>query len=109
MADWAKYIQCVLAAVRGEEGLLSASAVRQLTEPPFDGDYALGWGLAERPWGGGKVLVHAGSNRMNYCVVWVAPRRNFAVLAAANRGGDGAAEGLDKVCGMMIQRFLAAP
>ncbi len=109
MADWAKYIQCVLAACRGEEGLLAASAVQQLTEPPFGGDYAVGWGIVERAWGGGNVLVHSGSNGMNYCVVWVAPQKNFAVLVATNRGGDGAAEGLDKVCAMMIKRFLAAP
>jgi CubicO group peptidase (beta-lactamase class C family) len=106
VADWAKYIQCILAATRGEEGLLSPASVRQLNEPPFGGDYALGWGLHDRPWGGGKVLSHTGSNGMNYAVVWVAPRKNFAVLVATNRGGDGAPQGLDKVCGLMIRRFL---
>ncbi len=107
MADWTKYIQCVLAATRGEQGLLPSSCVQQLKERPFGGKYALGWGVHERPWGGGEVLSHAGSNGGNYCVVWVAPLKNFAVLAATNRGGDGAPEGLDKVCGMMIQKFLA--
>lgn len=106
MADWTKYIQCILAATRGEEGLLQPASVRQLKEPPFGGGYALGWGIHERPWGGGKVLSHAGSNGMNYCVVWVAPLKNFAVLAATNRGGEGVAVGLDKVCGTMIQKFL---
>jgi CubicO group peptidase (beta-lactamase class C family) len=103
--DWAKYIQCILAATRGERGLLSPDHVRQLKEPPFNGGYALGWGLCERDWGG-KVLQHAGSNGMNYCVVWVAPQRNFAVLAATNRGGDGAAEGLDRLCAAMIKKLL---
>jgi CubicO group peptidase (beta-lactamase class C family) len=107
MADWAKYIQSILVAARGADGLLPPSCVRQLQEPPFGGNYALGWGLHERSWGGGTVLSHAGSNGMNYCVVWVAPRKNFAILAATNRGGDGAPEGLDKLCGMMIMRFLA--
>ncbi|MEN6575263.1 MAG: serine hydrolase domain-containing protein [Phycisphaerales bacterium] len=107
LADWAKYIRCVLAATRGEASLLSASCVEQLKQPPFGGDYALGWGLYDRDWGGGKVLSHGGSNTMNYCIAWVAPRKNFAVLVATNCAGDGAAEGLDKLCGMMIQRFLA--
>jgi CubicO group peptidase (beta-lactamase class C family) len=106
IADWAKYIQCVLKAVRGEDGLLSPEQVRQLKEPPFGGDYALGWGLHERPWAGGPVLQHAGSNGMNYCVVWVAPWKDFAVLAATNRGGAGASEGLDRVCAEMIRKFL---
>jgi len=107
ISDWAKYIQCVLAATRSEEGLLSPDQVRQRKEPPFGGEYALGWGLCDRDWGGGKVLQHAGSNGMNYCVAWVAPLKNFAVLAATNRGGDGAPEGLDRVCAAMIKKFLA--
>ena len=104
--DWAKYIQCVLAAARGEQGLLSPDQVRQLKEPPFGGTYALGWGLTDRDWGGGRVLQHAGSNGMNFCVAWVAPLKNFAVLVATNRGGDGATEGLDQVCSAMIKKFL---
>jgi len=106
MADWAKYIQCVLAAARDENDLLPAAAILQLKTPPFHGDYALGWCLQDREWGGGRVLTHAGTNTMHYAIVWVAPQKNFAVLVAANRGGDGAAEGLDKLCSSMIQKFL---
>jgi CubicO group peptidase (beta-lactamase class C family) len=106
ITDWAKYIQCFLKAVRREQGLLPPNQVRQLEEPPFGGDYALGWAIRDRTWGGGRVLTHAGSNGMNYCVVWVGPAKNFAVLAATNRGGDGAAEGLDDVCAAMIRKFL---
>lgn len=106
MADWAKYIQCILAAARGEDGLLPPAAVQQLKEPPFGGNYALGWGIHDRPWAAGKALSHAGSNTMNYAVVWISPQKNFAVLAATNRGGDGAPEGLDKLCGLMIRKFL---
>jgi CubicO group peptidase (beta-lactamase class C family) len=107
ITDWAKYVQCILKAARHEQGLLSPDQVRQLTEPPFGGEYALGWGICDRAWGGGKVFTHAGSNGMNYGVAWVAPAKNFAVLAATNRGGDGAPEGLDRVCAAMIKRFLA--
>jgi CubicO group peptidase (beta-lactamase class C family) len=108
IGDWAKYVQCVLKAMRGEDGLLPAAQVQQLKEPPFGGSYALGWGIAERDWAGGKVLTHAGSNGGNFCVVWIAPQKNFAVLAATNRGGDGAPEGLDRVCSEMIKKFLTA-
>jgi CubicO group peptidase (beta-lactamase class C family) len=108
IGDWAKYIQCVLKAMRGEEGLLAAAQVQQLKEPPFGGEYALGWGTAKRDWAGGKVLTHAGSNGGNFCVVWIAPLKNFAVLAATNRGGAGAPEGLDRVCSEMITKFLTA-
>jgi CubicO group peptidase (beta-lactamase class C family) len=107
ITDWTKYIQCLLRAIRQEQGLLPPDQVRQLKDPPFGGEYALGWVLCDRPWGGGKVLTHAGSNNMNYCVAWVAPAKNFAVLVATNRGGDGASEGLDEICTAMIKRFLA--
>jgi lipoate-protein ligase A len=50
--------------------------------------------VVQRPWGGGTVLAHSGSNTMWYCVVWMAPKRNFAVLSATNIGGDEAAERL---------------
>ncbi len=106
IADWAKYVGCVLAAARGEEGLLPPAQVQQLKEPPFGGGYALGWGLHERSWGGGSVVSHAGSNGMNFCVVWVAPRRNFAVLVATNCGGDKAPEALDRICAATIKRLL---
>ena len=42
-------------------------------------------------WGGGRVFTHSGSNNQNFAVVWMAPLKNFAVLAATNQGGDTAA------------------
>jgi CubicO group peptidase (beta-lactamase class C family) len=106
IADWARFVQCVLTAARGEEGFLPQTEIQLLKEPPFGGRYTLGWGIAERSWAGGKVLQHAGSNGMNYCVVWIAPRRNFAVLAATNCGGDKAPDGLDRICASLIKKFL---
>lgn len=106
MADWARYIAAVLTACRGQEGLLPAGRYKVLQTPPFGGSYALGWQTCERSWGDGRVLTHAGTNTMNYAVVWVVPAKDFAVLAATNRGGQRADEGLDKVCGAMIGRFL---
>lgn len=106
ITDWAKYVQCVLTAARGEDGFLPQAEIQLLKEPPFGGGYTLGWGITERDWAGGKVLQHAGSNGMNFCVVWIAPQRNFAVLTATNCGGDKAPEGLDRICSALIQKFL---
>lgn len=57
----------------------------------------------DRFWGGGAVLMHAGSNTMWYCVAWVAPKRDFAVLAAANLGGDDASQACDEAAVALIQ------
>ncbi len=67
--------------------------------------YAMGWGVASRPWAGGRVLTHAGSNTMWFCVVWIAPRKDFAVLVAANAGLD-AAETTDQAAAAIITRML---
>jgi len=97
MTDWAKYIQCVLAG-HARRGRIAALSLRPAVEgASLRGKYALGWGIHDRPWAAASPLSRR-QQRRNYCVVWVAPLKNFAVLTATNRGGDGAPEGLDKLC-----------
>jgi CubicO group peptidase (beta-lactamase class C family) len=102
LADWGRFVACHLRAGRGEPALLKPETFARLHHQPEVGDYAFGWGFAERAWGGGTVLSHAGSNTMNYCVVWMAPHRGYAVLAATNQGGDDAAQACDDVSAALI-------
>lgn len=67
--------------------------------------YAMGWGVAARPWADGRVLTHSGSNTMWYCVVWIAPKKDFAVLVACNAGLD-AARATDQAAGAIIGESL---
>ena len=46
----------------------------------------LGWIVTERPWAGGNVLMHNGSNTFWFAAVWIAPQKNVAYLAATNQG-----------------------
>jgi len=101
--DWARFIRDQLRGSRGEPALLEASSYKTLHTPPFGGDYALGWMVLERSWGGGKVLHHGGCNTMNFANVWVAPERDFAVLVCINQGGDRAFEATDEVVGKLIE------
>ena len=106
ITDWLKY---AAAHARGETGgspLLKAETYRYLHTPPFGGEYAFGWITTERPWGGGTVLTHGGSNNMNFAVVWVAPRRDFAVVVATNQAGGGADVACDQAAAAMIGTFL---
>lgn len=103
LADWAKFVQDQLRGARGQSGLLSAASYRELRTPPFGGDYALGWLVLERPWGGGKVLHHAGDNTMNHASAWLAPHRDFAVLVCANQGGPAAAKACDEAVSALVQ------
>jgi uncharacterized iron-regulated protein len=44
---------------------------------------------------------------MNHSVAWLAPERDFAVIACTNSGSDRAAKALDDVAGLLIQEHTA--
>jgi CubicO group peptidase (beta-lactamase class C family) len=109
LADWARFIADQLRGARGEKALLRPETYVRLHTPPFGGQYALGWLVAEREWGGGTVLTHAGSNTMNYAVVWIAPKLDLAVLAVANQGGPAGQKACDQASGALIKIHAAGP
>ena len=108
LADWAKFIADQLRGFDGHGALFGPDIYSRLHTAPFGGDYAYGWLVAERPWGGGTVYTHAGSNTMNYAVVWMAPKRDFAVLVTTNQGGNDAVAGTDEAAAALIQLHVAA-
>jgi CubicO group peptidase (beta-lactamase class C family) len=103
--DWSKFVADLLRGMSGKPALLPGDSYKTLTTPPFDGEYALGWGVTQRDWAGGLALQHSGSNTMNYATVWVAPGRDFAILVCTNQGGDGAAMACDAAVGALIQHY----
>lgn len=109
--DWAKFVGAHLVGERdkddGTKHLLPGAAFTKL-HTPFGKDeasYAMGWSVTRRSWGG-RVLTHSGSNTMWYCVTWIAPEKDFAVLVATNQGGDKAAKACDEACGALIEDQL---
>ena len=107
LGDWAKYAfvhtrmhaSGSKKAPRGAEGFLKLKppAFEKLHMAPGLGEprYAMGWILADRDWADGPVLTHAGSNTMWFAVVWLAPKKDLALLAATNQAGDKAAAACD--------------
>lgn len=67
------------------------------------GGYSLGWMEVARAWSTGPIATHSGSNTMWYCVVWMAPDEDFALLIATNQGGPRAAGVCDQVAGALIE------
>ena len=106
LGDWAKFIADALRGARGERALLRPETYKTLQTPPFGDPYALGWGIAEREWGGGTVLTHAGSNTMNFAVAWLAPLRDFAVLVVTNQGGESASKACNEASSALVRRHL---
>jgi CubicO group peptidase (beta-lactamase class C family) len=102
LADWAKFIADQLDGLQGRGKLFPPATYTQLHTPPFGGDYAFGWLAAERAWAGGTAYTHAGSNTMNFAVVWMAPKRDFAVLVTTNQGGTGVPLAADEAASALI-------
>jgi CubicO group peptidase (beta-lactamase class C family) len=110
LQDLARY--CIL-HLEGERrgGLVTTQTMRML-HTPFEGKetdgtrYACGWISLERKWAGKRALMHNGSNTMWYIVIWLAPEKDFGVIAASNLGADDAAKGCDEAAGAMIKKWL---
>jgi CubicO group peptidase (beta-lactamase class C family) len=113
--DWAKFIIEHLRGLRGENGrLLKGDTSRRLHKGQrinnSTDEYALGWMVVYRQWAKGKrrgdkgrCLHHAGSNNSWFALVWIAPERDFAVIAITNIGGDGIFKKIDAVVGAVVQ------
>jgi CubicO group peptidase (beta-lactamase class C family) len=102
LADWSRFVADQLRGLQGHGALLTPESYTRLHAAPLGGDYAFGWLVAQRPWAGGTVYTHAGSNTMNYAVVWMAPLRDFAVLVTTNQGGADAQKGTDEAAAALI-------
>ena len=110
ISDWAKFIALQLDGENGRPRLLSAESFTRLhTAAAGPGEhYAMGWIVAERPWADGTVLTHSGSNTMWFAVAWLAPKKDFAVIACCNQGGEAAQKACDDVAGALIQVHTTA-
>lgn len=106
LEDMARYTMIHLGHGQGD-ALLKPESFRKLHAPPEGADYACGWGTAKRGWAGGTALTHAGSNTMWFLVMWLAPEKNFSVVAATNIAGPDAEKGCDEVAAAMIKKWLA--
>lgn len=123
--DWSKFVAMHLAGARGRDFtgigckvMLSGEDFTVLHTPfaKRDGrtpgkdeagaEYACGWGVTQRPWAGGRVLTHSGSNTMWFCTVWIAPEKNIAVMAACNQGGEVGPKATDQAVGALIQEWI---
>lgn len=86
--DHARYARAHLGY--GPKGFLTTGELTFLHRPrQQEHPYGLGWAIdSKQPWAQGPALSHSGSNNNWYSVIWVAPKRGFAAVAAVNRGGE---------------------
>jgi D-alanyl-D-alanine carboxypeptidase len=108
LRDWARFAQMHL---RGATGVatpyLRAESFTRMHTAPGGGDYALGWGVAARPWAGDRpALTHQGSNTMFLCSVWVVPSRGRVLLVATNAADARASAAVEAALGAMIGAWV---
>jgi len=108
LADYGEYLAEHIAGARGEGTLVTADTYLKLHTPASGSPYALGWGVAERAWAGGKVLNHQGSNTMWFATVWLAPERELGMFAVSNAAEDAGQRGSDAAVVALLTRFEAA-
>lgn len=100
IGDWAVWAQALLRAASGGPSPWKPETIAALLTPPVPADsMAMGWLVLSRPWAGpgGRLLVHTGTNRLNFSIAILAPEAGFGILAMTNHGG---AEGEAAVSGL---------
>jgi len=83
--------------------LMSDTTFQILHQTAPNQDYAMGWNAAQRDWAGGTTWSHNGSNTMWFAVMWVAPGKNEAYVAATNVAGETGARVCDDAVAMLIR------
>lgn len=106
LADYLKFAALHASLGTRPAEILTKAVCEKLHQPAKD-NYAMGWGVVERGWARGLALTHAGSNTMNYFVVWVAPKIDFALAVATNAAGEGIPEALDRVASYLVTHYAA--
>ena len=81
----------------------SFSALHQSTH--WFRNYTMGWIVTKRPWAEGLALTHTGSNTTFYTVMWLAPQKHFAAVAACNLGTEEGFQRCNSVVEMLIDRY----
>ncbi len=103
--ELARYAAWHARGERAGTATLKTESFVKLHTPAAGGDYAMGWRVLPREWAGGNALTHNGSNTMFYTVIWIAPARGLAFVAATNAPGDEAAKACDDAVALLLSRL----
>jgi CubicO group peptidase (beta-lactamase class C family) len=112
LEDWNKYLSVHIDGFNGKSGILKSKTFKKLHTPyPASAEvYTYGaWIRLERNWAGGPVLMHTGSNVVNYANVWLAPKINSSIVSTLNIGGEIARNASNEVIEQIITNYVIQP
>jgi D-alanyl-D-alanine carboxypeptidase len=113
IADWIRFLDVFIGG--GPVGYLSEAILDDLMSPltksirgnGANPDAAAGWFVVDRGWAGGIALNHAGSNTMNYALVWLAPAKRRGIAIATNGARPETAQILDGLAAWLVTRYIS--
>ncbi len=103
LRDWARFASFHLRGELGGVRLLKPATLKALHTAKAGEEYAGGWLVQDRSWAGGTALAHTGSNTLWYSSIWLAPARDFAVMAVVNAAGKPAEEACDQAVSGLVR------
>jgi CubicO group peptidase (beta-lactamase class C family) len=109
LEDWTKFLADQLRGGTGGKALLPAEIYQAIQSPhPADASYGFGWIIGRRPWAGGKILTHNGTNTMNLAICWLGLPNKFGVAVTTNESGDNAEQAGDEAAAALLQWYRKA-
>jgi CubicO group peptidase (beta-lactamase class C family) len=87
LKDWGKYLNEHIKGFNAQSNFLKSTSFKKLHSvyPAENSNYTYGgWIRLEKTWADGVVLTHTGTNTYNFANVWLAPKRNSALMSTTN-------------------------
>lgn len=119
--DFARWAAWNVSTHAPEPALVSSETLRRLHTPlvdmpprpdapvgtPSSGSYALGWLVADLPFGEGKFVTHGGSNNENLAYIMLQPDKGLGFVTMTNIASPEANAALVSVSEALFERFVA--
>lgn len=103
IADFARFAQSHLQALRGADSIIKPDTARELHKP--EGDYACGWGV--RKLNAETAHIHNGSAGTFFTLMAILPDKDLGVVVATNTGEGQAA--CNEALSTILEMFAEAP
>ncbi len=105
MSDWAKFLTDQLRGGSGMKALLPNDIYDAMQTAIDEHNAGYGWGIADSPWAGGKMLWHNGSNGTNYSICWLSPEKKVGFLVCTNACNSLIGNATDDAMAVMLNRW----
>jgi len=109
MADYSNFMIMHIDGARGIGGLVTAQTFEYLHSPPIGSYYAIGWIFQNEPNGGGRVLLHLGSNNLWVAKVRLMPDIEAGIFLVVNASNTDARQAIATLESQITERILATP